>query len=115
MGLRVAVQQQERRPVATGHQVNFCPGCRDPAALEFRKEVGHCGTPTISAGCSDCITMCSSTRRMPRLVVGEPELRDTFAHADDCNAENYVATRGWAKSPGTYSGESLDVWFCRVS
>jgi len=44
--------------------------------------------------------MCSSARRMLRLVVGEPELRETFAHTDDYKAEITIVTRGWAKSPG---------------
>jgi len=41
MGLRVAVQQQERRSAAAGHQVDLGARGRDPAAREAGKEVGH--------------------------------------------------------------------------
>jgi len=41
MGLRVAVQQQERRPAAAGYQIYVRTRCRDPAALETGEEVGH--------------------------------------------------------------------------
>ena len=41
MGLRVAVQQQERRSGAPGHQVDARARCLDLAKLETRKEIGH--------------------------------------------------------------------------
>jgi hypothetical protein len=37
MGLRVAVQQQDRRPAAPGHQVDLGARGRDPAALKTGK------------------------------------------------------------------------------
>src|SRR5438105_8549348 len=45
MGLRIAVQQQQRRPAAAGHQIDLGAGDVDPATLETREEFGHRGLP----------------------------------------------------------------------
>ncbi len=41
MGLRIAVQQQQRRPAAAGHQVYLGARSRDPPLFKTRKEIGH--------------------------------------------------------------------------
>jgi hypothetical protein len=41
VGLRIAVQQEQRRPAAAGHQVYLGARGRDPARLKAGKEIGH--------------------------------------------------------------------------
>src|SRR5262249_34552071 len=89
MGLRVAVQQQERWPTTANHQVNFGTGCRDLPAVEFRKELGHCGTPRFLR----------AARIVPRCVLRRAACRgwsseNTSSHADQCNAENTSPREG---------------------
>ena len=49
MGLRVAVQQQQRRPATACHQVDAGTRCLDPPGLKARKEVGHWSFPAAPA------------------------------------------------------------------
>src|SRR5271169_2099298 len=92
MGLRVAVQQQERRPAAAGHQVDVGARGHDPTAVEAWEEFGHVCPPPPPGATPDVgdATMCSSTRRTPGMF--SAATRNVSLSSLGCSSENQRCT-----------------------